>query len=130
MKQNTKCCIFCTVRIPRHFITCRKHYALYNHYKHELWCQELVQSENKQANIDMLECITTDIFSTDLLSDMLGRNYSIATRDRVMEKRKAVYHLRHIEKLTSKQIAQRLGLTHANVRKILQRLNNGTYTLE
>ena len=141
MGSATKRCFLCATQIRFSHVACSRHYKDYLEYKQETWCQELIKLERKQGEIDLHECISTDRFTHDWLSQKMERTFisdEDAKRIRLQENKnkktrikqaaearrkmvEGILSLRFDEEQSYAQIAAKYKLSPDNVRVIIGR---------
>lgn len=110
MYKKRKRCFMCDRLILYNRAACSDHAALYNKYKDELWCKELVSAEINQGRIAQRECV--DISNLSYLTE--------TSQTPVKPKGNSVITLYHSGK-TAKEIASELNMKYDTVRKIIYR---------
>jgi DNA-binding NarL/FixJ family response regulator len=120
MYRKRKKCFLCDTLIYYNRAACKEHAELYNQYKDEQWCRELVSAENKQSYIESKESISLHALNSNTLLDAQPIINAIKP---VQSKSKDVINL-YESGMTRKEIAEKLDIKINTVKVIIWRANN------
>jgi DNA-binding NarL/FixJ family response regulator len=117
MYRKRKRCFLCDTLIYYNRAACKEHAALYNQYKDEQWCIEIVAMENRQGYIESKE--TTSI--TSVQPKVLLLAHPLESKANIYEnRRKEVLNL-YMHGMRIKDIAIKLSMSLGTVKSIVRR---------
>lgn len=115
MYRKRKKCFLCDTLIYYNRAACKEHAELYNQYKDEQWCRELVQSEERQSFISKKECITINSLY------YLEHTHPIETKPKLNQNNRQDILKLHESGMSALKISRKLNMKLGTVKSIIFR---------